>query len=257
MIPQRIASVSKAVQASASNKSSVTDMPNQCSHGAAFGTCSICTGQGGGSTLSGAVLKKLNPSLMTWNEAYALWNSLRWAGVRRLDEQKMLQQIQRTDQVAARFIAFANQVGILLNTMIGNMTGRFQQAVQALSRIGPALSGKLSEVTQMVQQTLVNIQGRLQQIANRLMDITDKLAIILGEQEKHLREVLSRGIEQLKKLIFDQGILQMISSVMAIRKKLNKKTFSKYLKAIHTKISGIGGESLPFEEAFEEIFSDT
>ena len=168
-----------------------------CPHGNPAGACPICNGGGGGMKSSKDVRR--NPGEMTWNECYALGLILKQ---RALEKQHALQQAQ------------ANQALSQQNRM-------FAKAAAALSSFNAAISASLAKLTQNIKnrdfknifndmkagfkaaaQNISNaIKTAIQTVKEKLADVSDKIAAMLGEMKNAIEKNIADGMKNmLKKL---------------------------------------------------------
>lgn len=171
----------------------------KCPHGAPIGACPSCAGGGGG----GDIKKKYE---MSWDECYAVGQMLKAAKLNaQLDRQIMRDDFIRSiyDNVKQNiFIQKLIQAGNFIQARILSLISeKIQPVSKLLSSIVPDMPSQLAKIKQNVQE-----------LFNKFINISDKIAAIFGEQEKILKEFLKINLNKIKKNFF--GLLSPVDSDM-------------------------------------------
>lgn len=236
--PQATASPATARQA--------PTMEGGCPHGAPRGACPLCSGAGGG----GGGGRSKTAGLMTWNEAYAVWNSLRIEKARNEDYLKGLAISQaRMNQEQAK-----PTQGLLMNFL-----ARYAPALANFFANPPQLfavmARGMAQLSTNMQNALISFRNTLIQTFQGVIDISDKLAAILGDSRKLLEDILHHNVENLKALLSRlqldvlmqhvDGLMKQVLHQFAPRQVL--KTIERRIRSVLSKIFGRP------EEAEEEL----
>ena len=164
-----------------------------CPHGLPLGACPICNGIGGGAKKADFSAK---PGEMSWNECAAIGAFLK--------AQRMAKQAKEAD--------FQAQVQNLIrfqNTMAKAVQNASQFALMIQSSM-PAIIAK--PIVFVVNNIVVNglnalknfptfVSNFVQNLSQKLADITDKLTAIYGELKASIAKKISEPLKDLKKKI--------------------------------------------------------
>ncbi len=164
-----------------------------CPHGLPLGACPICNGMGGGAKKADFSAK---PGEMSWNECAAIGAFLK--------AQRMAKQAKEAD--------FQAQVQNLIrfqNTMAKAVQNASQFALMIQSSM-PAIIAK--PIVFVVNNIVVNglnalknfptfVSNFVQNLSQKLADITDKLTAIYGELKASIAKKISEPLKDLKKKI--------------------------------------------------------
>ena len=164
-----------------------------CPHGLPLGACPICNGMGGGAKKADFSAK---PGEMSWNECAAIGAFLK--------AQRMAKQAKEAD--------FQAQVQNLIrfqNTMAKAVQNASQFALMIQSST-PAIIAK--PIVFVVNNIVVNglnalknfptfVSNFVQNLSQKLADITDKLTAIYGELKASIAKKISEPLKDLKKKI--------------------------------------------------------
>lgn len=206
---------------------------NRCPHGSPVGACAACMGGGGG---GGGSAPKNRAGLMTWNEAFALWQSIQNAKLLHADAQKSSMNKEFRIAMESRLWAAGFLMLNTLNQAVKFISSGLQSlwafSKSSIARLATPLTSALGKGAGLIAKTT-------QQIINRFVDVSDKLAVIFGEQQKLLRELLTKNLERLRKLAFLFEIAQRLSFIGEIRKKAAQLFHSSNLKKRISKVFGI------------------
>lgn len=156
---------------------------------------------------------------MNWNEAYALWKSLQVGQVRQAD---YLQGLERQQQAAQQHL-FSSELRLSLANQVARLIVGAQTVISQWIAIPQRL---FSQIGAQLQQT---IQTTLQHTANllqRVVDIADKLATILGEAKKFLDDQLHHLLEEGKALLRRLQALAHLTQVTELAYKIMRQFFS-------------------------------
>lgn len=189
--------IQSAHQQSAAKQSGI----QACSHGM-VGACPQCMGSGGG---SGGGVKRNTAGLMTWNQAWAVWNALQTNNAR----QSAYLKGTAINQARMQQDALAS----LQRMPLGNLLVRLMQAYLPIARgftQATALAGRV------VEQMVRGLENVARQLASALVDgnrIADKLASILGDGKKLLEDILHHNIETLKSIMARLNFAERLAQV--------------------------------------------
>ena len=165
-----------------------------CPHGLPQGACPICSGMGGGGMRKADFSAK--PGEMSWNECAAIGAFLKAQQNAKLQREQdaqifaknvqafqnaLMNSSQRLANIAQFFLFYlpaiiANPVNFALNTVIGGI-------LRTTANLPAAIT-----------QTIQNIQ-------QKLADISDKLTAMLGELKTSIEKKISEAFKDLKKKV--------------------------------------------------------
>jgi hypothetical protein len=216
-----------------------------CPHGAPRGACPACNGGGGG---GGSAGKKAG--LMTWNEAYGLWNALRVARIRNEDYLKgaNLNQFRQNQEATAlqRGLVFSVLVRLqpALATFLQSPTLLLTTLARGFGQTMTGFRNALSGFREAIVQPFLAVAG-----------IADKLATILGDARKLLDDLLHHNLENLKALIRNSRFVLLMQQVEGLLKQVLQtfsprrafKTVGRRLSSVLGKIFGKNSEDLDEE----------
>jgi hypothetical protein len=204
------------------------------------GSCPACSGGGGG----GGAAKKPGPGLVGWDEAYALWHAEQLAKTRQADylQASATQQERQQRAIQAQTIRALAQT---LWTQFANNPPPF------LVSVGTGAAQAFRSLAQLINtpQTLASfLKERLLQ---PVIDITDKLAILLGDAKKLLDDSLHHNNEMLKSLIAQLQWEERMAQVQSLMKRAlgrfgTRKIFRGLeirIQALFEAIKGLFGQS--------------
>lgn len=153
---------------------------------------------------------------MGWNEAYALWKSIQVAQTRQQDYLKGTitnreQQQQEGFRLNQRLTA-----STLLARFVQNMLpalATFRQAALLPGRV-------LNQAFVAIRQSLVNT---LAQATGRLIDISDKMATLLGDAKKFVDDFLQHSDAIFKRVFGQLRLAERLAQVESLLGKVLKK----------------------------------
>ena len=160
-----------------------------CLHGQGAG-CPICHGGGGGGGGGGSP-KRNTAGLMTWNEAWAVWNALKVNNTRKTDG---LQQSADNQIRLQQDIAGSGQRSLLLMTLSRWMQPVFPVIRVVSQGLRTVIDGTLDRLTSLRQTAQQAARGLFQTLtqAPSLLSLREKLTAILGDNRKFLEDLLQR-----------------------------------------------------------------
>lgn len=175
----------------------------KCPHGFPGGACPICSGKMGGGG-GGTTSTKKKQTGMSWNEAYALWSS-----------------IKRNERMAAQDIKAAETARVqdallqkLDNTRLNNLISQLSAKTVALAaRIQNTVAQLTSRITNMpAVKALNNAAHMLTHSVAKLIGVVDKLTAVVGERLKAAVETIKDNMNKiLEKLLQSAAISQLIT----------------------------------------------
>jgi hypothetical protein len=176
-----------------------------CAHGYAGPGCPQCGGGGGGGGVGGA--KRNTAGLMTWNEAWAVWNALKTNNARQADYLK---------GVAANrhHVPLGNGA---LSGMTALMARFVQAALPTVRVVADALGSMGRSLTRIAQGMQQSVLLLLKGVSNKGM--ADKLASLLGDGKKLLEDVLHHNVENLKSLLARLQLAERLAQVSELMEK--------------------------------------
>lgn len=173
------------------NKSATKVASNTCPHGMPFGSCPVCSGGGGGSSV-----KK---NQMSWNEGYGIWMSILAARKNTQLRKEFFQQSLMTDQAKHqlelanifKFITAASAIQQFFSNLSKPINNLKQNIIKTINTINTIFSNVLNKINHILKDTTAKLQG-----------VFNAISAFFGEQQKILKEFLNKGIENIKKLSF-------------------------------------------------------
>lgn len=165
-----------------------------CPHGMPPGACPICSGAGGG----GGGAKKADFSAkageMSWADCAAIGQILK--------AQQLAKQQDRQQNLQMGAINFQQN--------LANLAQRMTQFAQNIQNSMPAIISKpiafltnklLVPMLNILKDIPLNLQKTVAQIAEKLADISDKLAAMFGELKNSIEKKISDKLKDFKKKI--------------------------------------------------------
>lgn len=184
------------------------NVETRCPHGSVPGSCPACSGGGGG----GGV-KKSTAGLMSWNEAYATWHAIQLAEARQKDylQSSAFQQerLQREVQTQA------------IRNLVQALWARFANgAPPFLANVGLVTVNTLRAAVSILNAPRTLVATLRERIIQPLIDITDKLATMLGDAKKLLDDIFHHNLEVLKSLIAQFQWQERMAQVQSLMKRV-------------------------------------
>ena len=179
-----------AVALGATNNSRI----GTCPHGLSPGACPICSGMGGGGMKKADFSAK--PGEMSWNECAAIGAFLK--------AQKNAQMQRQADAQN-----FANAAKIFQNALM-NVSQRLANISGIIAKNTPAIISKpvgfilntlIARPIQMLANLPSSIAGFAKNIGQKMADISDKLAAVMGELKNAVEKKISESFSNLKKKV--------------------------------------------------------
>lgn len=165
-----------------------------CPHGLPLGACPICNGMGGGGGRKADFSAK--PGEMSWNQCAAIGAFLR--------AQKQAKMTREQDA-----INFAQRAQAFQNTLM-NSSQKLANIGQFFTQNTPAIIAKpvnfvLNTLLGGIIRTIANIpfaiSNTIQNIQQKLVDISDKLTAMMGELKASIEKKISEAFKDLKKKV--------------------------------------------------------
>ena len=162
-----------------------------CPHGLSPGACPICSGGGGGMRMDRNTRRYAGE--LTWNECYAIGQMMKAAQARKelaeLQQNNLMMQNIQIQNAAIKFAqAFNTIVNFLANKSVFVMARNFIFHT----------NNTFSKIANFVTNTINNF---INNFKNFIVDISDKLAAIFGEEKLAKFKNLGQFIEKSKKKI--------------------------------------------------------
>ena len=166
-----------------------------CPHGLPVGACPICNGMSGGGGVKKADFSA-KPGEMSWNECAAIGAFLK--------AQKAAQQAKE-----ASFQAHLQALQKFQNTMANAVLRAVQFAQMVQNSLPPIIAKPLAFVMNNIVANGLNVLKNLpvsvanfvQNISQKLADISDKLTSIYGEMRAAISKKISETFKEIKKKI--------------------------------------------------------
>lgn len=161
-----------------------------CPHGLPLGACPICNGMSGGGAKKADFSAK--PGEMSWNQCAAIGAFLK--------AQKMAQQAREQDAVSFAQKAQAFQNALMNSSQkIANIAQFFTQNTPAI--IAKPMNFVLNTVLGNGVKMIANVVNFVQNFAQKMADISDKLTAMMGELKASIEKKISESFKDLKKKI--------------------------------------------------------
>ena len=166
-----------------------------CPHGLPLGACPICNGMGGGGGMKKADFSA-KPGEMSWNECAAIGAFL-----------KAQQNAKLAREQDA--LNFAQNVQAFQQTM-ANAHQRLTSLAQFFSANTPAIIAKpvnfvlntvLANTVNMLKNMPAALAGTIQNLSQKLADISDKLTAVYGELKAAVQKKVSETLNEIKKKV--------------------------------------------------------
>lgn len=166
-----------------------------CPHGLPLGACPICNGMGGGGGMKKADFSA-KPGEMSWNECAAIGAFL-----------KAQQNAKLAREQDA--LNFAQNVQAFQQTM-ANVHQRLTSLAQFFSANTPAIIAKpvnfvlntvLANTVNMLKNMPAALAGTIQNLSQKLADISDKLTAVYGELKAAGQKKVSETLNEIKKKV--------------------------------------------------------
>ena len=166
-----------------------------CPHGLPLGACPICNGMGGGGGMKKADFSA-KPGEMSWNECAAIGAFL-----------KAQQNAKLAREQDA--LNFAQNVQAFQQTM-ANVHQRLTSLAQFFSANTPAIIAKpvnfvlntvLANTVNMLKNMPAALAGTIQNLSQKLADISDKLTAVYGELKAAVQKKVSETLNEIKKKV--------------------------------------------------------
>lgn len=173
-----------------------------CPHGMPMGMCPSCSAGGGGGG------GKLRPGEISFEEGAALWAAFKANKLRQQDQTRFLAQ-----QALAQRIENGVQGGLIgqptgwVGALAQRLTGGLRAWMQTLASPQGLKPNDRTALTTALRDQIV---ARLE----RALDITDKLATVLGEKEKLLREKLETALRRIRRWVVEESLFGRFISVL-------------------------------------------
>ncbi len=166
-----------------------------CPHGLPLGACPICNGMGGGGGMKKADFSA-KPGEMSWNECAAIGAFL-----------KAQQNAKLAREQDA--LNFAQNVQAFQQTM-ANAHQRLTSLAQFFTANTPAIIAKpvnfvlntvLANTVNMLKNMPAALAGTIQNLSQKLADISDKLTAVYGELKAAVQKKVSETLNEIKKKV--------------------------------------------------------
>ena len=166
-----------------------------CPHGLPLGACPICNGMGGGGGMKKADFSA-KPGEMSWNECAAIGAFL-----------KAQQNAKLAREQDA--LNFAQNVQAFQQTM-ANAHQRLTSLAQFFTANTPAIIAKpvnfvlntvLANTVNMLKNMPAALAGTIQNLSQKLADISDKLTAVYGELKAAGQKKVSETLNEIKKKV--------------------------------------------------------
>ena len=166
-----------------------------CPHGLPLGACPICNGMGGGGGMKKADFSA-KPGEMSWNECAAIGAFL-----------KAQQNAKLAREQDA--LNFAQNVQAFQQTM-ANAHQRLTSLAQFFTANTPAIVAKpmnfvlntvLANTVNMLKNMPAALAGTIQNLSQKLADISDKLTAVYGELKAAVQKKVSETLNEIKKKV--------------------------------------------------------
>lgn len=181
-----------------------------CAHGYAGG-CPICNSGGGG---GGGAAKKNTTGLMTWGEAWAVWNSIQVNKARQADYLKGVAANQA--RIQQEILANNNRMpATLLSRLMQPALPVLQSFSQMLANSGRALERTFQGIQQPLQTILQRLSANVS-----LHGIADRLAAMLGDGKKLLDDILQHNLETIKRRLARLQFAERLAQVKELAEKV-------------------------------------
>lgn len=226
-----------------------TKTETRCPHGASPGACPACSGGGGG----GGSAKKAG--LMSWNEAFAVWNAIQVAETRKKDYLQGAAAQQERQQHETQIRAIRN----LAMAMLGSMSRGLPPGLATIMPIAAtAMKNGLEWLANLPRNLATIIQQRLAQGLQPIIDISGKIASLLGDIQNRLDDIWHHNGEVLKSLLAQLQWEQRMGQVQSLLKRVLGqfgprqifRAIEQRVKSLFGKILGLFGQQ---QEPLEEV----
>jgi hypothetical protein len=176
-----------------------------CPHGMPFGACPICSGTGGGGGAKKADFSA-KPGEMSWGECYSIGQMMKAAQQeqalnRQIDQQALLQN--------AMLIKFAGLIAEKLANITNFFTAAMAKPAAILNNTAQVITNTLVKpVIQVANQVAERLANNFNSLKEAVVNISDKIAAIIGEQRNALEKFVAENFENAKKKIL--GLLGLV-----------------------------------------------
>ncbi len=205
-------------------------MGARCPHGAPGGACPVCTGKTGG---GGIRQDELNKKGMTWFEAYYAWSRIQIA------KQNAIDSIEQTNSIfqkaRERFIALMNALGFTQKLMDAHAL--LQRQVRVLARNLNNLKTGLARRFTAAVNTLKTLIASPKQALGQLIGAAGKLAAILGEEIRNIREQIRLNAEKILQTLLNLEALSRLVKVFNDKKQEFHELLARKIRAINEKLA--------------------
>lgn len=167
-----------------------------CPHGLPTAACPICSKQGGGGGgMSRTLLKSRE---MSWDECYAIGQAIKAQSQHANDakgfaETSILNSIQNTKE----FQAFAAKVAVFTNFIQANFV---RPVARFLNNVFTAISTPVIKLANLIMNSTImrNIQNMAEKMHQKFINISDKIAALIGEPLEAVAKFASEFWNKLK-----------------------------------------------------------
>lgn len=166
-----------------------------CPHGLPLGACPICNGMGGGGGMKKADFSA-KPGEMSWNECAAIGAFLKAQQNAKLAREQDALNFAQNVQAFQQAMANAHQ--------------RLTSLAQFFSANTPAIIAKpvnfvlntvLANTVNMLKNMPAALAGTIQNLSQKLADISDKLTAVYGELKAAVQKKVSETLNEIKKKV--------------------------------------------------------
>jgi hypothetical protein len=166
-----------------------------CPHGLPVGACPICNGGGGGGG-GGAKRQDSKANELSWNECYAIGQMMKaQKHARQQTEQLFAQQIQN-----AFLLKISQQFAQLKAAILNYVPPVIVKSFEGIKNVAAALVLKVANVVSGIFEGVAKFASAVKET---FINITDKLAAMMGEMKNAIEKQISEKFKDLKKKIFN------------------------------------------------------
>lgn len=160
-----------------------------CPHGLPLGACPICNGMAGGSKKADFSAK---PGEMSWNECAAIGAMLKAQKNARIQREQDFQNHVQNVKIFENSLMNASQ-------KLSNIANFFTQNTPKI--ISAPVNFILNAVLVTALKNIANIPNIIQNLQQKLADISDKLTAMMGELKASIEKKISEFFKDFKKKI--------------------------------------------------------
>ena len=208
--------------------SAQTQKAGTCPHGLPLGACPICNGMGGGATRAH---EKPKAGEMSWEQCYAIGQMMK---AQKLARQQANSHAEQALQ-AAQMQKFAQNAAALKNAILSIVP---VPVANALNGIKSFMFTPISAFGAKFETAMQNLGAKIvdfaQNVKEKFVNITDKLAALFGETKAAIEKKISEKFKDLKKKVFNFfGIAVVDNEEDEEVKKIEEKNRQEEMKKLH------------------------